>query len=385
MGRSITPYGEFLRRAREAHGDKYTYVESSYRGTTSSVEIICSIHGPFTMHVPNHLQGRGCYPCAVEERGARRKPLGEDEFLRELRRVRGSHIQLRGEYNAAAPTLICTLHDFTFTKPSSVVLLRGQGCPHCLRERRMLSYGSFRERAREIHGDRYSYEGESTYGGFRGSVQVICSQHGPFTAPVRQHLSGGGKCPACGRKPARAATTFQEFTEKARRIHGAKYFYVEGSYVKSSSPVEIICPRHGVFSQIGGKHLLGSGCPSCSRATSSGERAVMQALEERGISYIREKTYAGLRGVGGGALRFDFHLTELDALIEFDGEQHRSPTGFYGAMTEVEMEENLRVLQSNDKIKDEWCGEHGVPLLRITDVGRVSLELIEFIEQLSRV
>lgn len=364
------------------HGERYSYPEENYQGTSKPMEIICNIHGAFSIHLHHHLRGRGCYNCALEQGKAKRKSYGEEEFSNLLREQYGDDLIPVGEYNPGAPTIRCTIHGITFSKPSTMLLDRGQGCPRCSGKKRMLPYEIFLERARAIHGGKYAYGGESTYGGFRGSVNVICPIHGSFTASVKQHLDKGGKCPSCGRGSSRSRTTFQGFVEKARTLHGERYTYVEESYTKSSDPVEIICPEHGCFTQIGGRHLLGQGCPTCCRVASSGERVVMRTLEERGITYTREKTFPGLRGIGGGSLRFDFFLPEYGALIEFDGEQHHAPTGFYGAITKEEQMENLRVLQVNDRIKDEWAITEGYPLLRLTDVGSVPEEMRMFLEQL---
>ena len=41
--------------------------------------------------------------------------------------------------------------------------------------------------------------------------------------------------------------TTEEFIEKARRAHGDKYDYSKVDYVNNSTPVTIICKKHGEF------------------------------------------------------------------------------------------------------------------------------------------
>ena len=55
----------------------------------------------------------------------------------------------------------------------------------------------------------------------------------------------------------------EEFTEKARKIHGDKYNYSNVRYVNNHTKVCIICPIHGEFWQMPKLHLKGSGCPKC--------------------------------------------------------------------------------------------------------------------------
>lgn len=60
---------EFVRRAKNIHGDKYDYGESEYLGAREVLIIRCRIHGEFRQ-IPNyHLSGNGCQKCANENKG----------------------------------------------------------------------------------------------------------------------------------------------------------------------------------------------------------------------------------------------------------------------------------------------------------------------------
>ena len=54
----------FIKKAREVHGDKYNYSKVEYRSVKEKVCIICPKHGEFWQEVDNHLQGHGCPKCA---------------------------------------------------------------------------------------------------------------------------------------------------------------------------------------------------------------------------------------------------------------------------------------------------------------------------------
>jgi len=56
--------------------------------------------------------------------------------------------------------------------------------------------------------------------------------------------------------------TTQEFVERANNIHDNKYSYPE-PYINSRSLIKIICPIHGVFTQLSNNHLMGHGCNEC--------------------------------------------------------------------------------------------------------------------------
>lgn len=54
---------EFIKKAREIHGNKYDYSKTNYNGIKQEVEIICPKHGSF-LQIPNyHLCGHGCPSC----------------------------------------------------------------------------------------------------------------------------------------------------------------------------------------------------------------------------------------------------------------------------------------------------------------------------------
>ena len=55
----------------------------------------------------------------------------------------------------------------------------------------------------------------------------------------------------------------QVFREKSIEKHGEKYDYSQSNYTKSSVKIDIICKKHGLFSQLPLCHMNGSGCKKC--------------------------------------------------------------------------------------------------------------------------
>lgn len=54
---------EFIKKAKEVHGDKYDYSKVNYKGSYVNVCIICPEHGEFWQKPINHTQGCGCPIC----------------------------------------------------------------------------------------------------------------------------------------------------------------------------------------------------------------------------------------------------------------------------------------------------------------------------------
>ena len=57
----------------------------------------------------------------------------------------------------------------------------------------------------------------------------------------------------------------EEFIEQSKKIHNNKYDYSQVEYKNTGIKVKIICPIHGEFYKTPMNHLLGQGCPICSR------------------------------------------------------------------------------------------------------------------------
>jgi len=59
------------------------------------------------------------------------------------------------------------------------------------------------------------------------------------------------------------AYTTEEYILRAKEIHGEKYDYSSVVYTSNKNRVQIICSKHGIFSQVARQHLKGQGCNQC--------------------------------------------------------------------------------------------------------------------------
>lgn len=67
----------------------------------------------------------------------------------------------------------------------------------------------------------------------------------------------------CPRCSKNSEVVFDELLKRVNNIHGPFYSYKEESYKGVSHQMEISCPIHGAFVQIVSNHLAGKGCQSC--------------------------------------------------------------------------------------------------------------------------
>ena len=56
---------DFIKKAKEVHGDTYDYSDTVYTGSKDDVTIRCK-HKTFTMRASRHLCGSGCRKCKRE-------------------------------------------------------------------------------------------------------------------------------------------------------------------------------------------------------------------------------------------------------------------------------------------------------------------------------
>lgn len=118
--------------------------------------------------------------------------------------------------------------------------------------------------------------------------------------------------------------------------------------------------RHGTYS---------CGCLS----KSVGEKKVKTQLELLQIKFEREKTFEGCKNLETDRrLRYDFYLPDYNTCIEYDGFTHFIANGGWNT------EENLAGIQYRDNIKNKFCKDNNIRLVRIpyTDFNKIDTNYI---------
>lgn len=112
-------------------------------------------------------------------------------------------------------------------------------------------------------------------------------------------------------------------------------------------------------------------CPYCANSISKGEQKIKSILEKNNIIFEREKTFETCKSKNNKRLRFDFYLPEYNLVIEYDGKQHTTET-------EVFSHYSFKDLQENDKIKNEWCKNNNITMIRIpfTKYKDINIDLL---------
>lgn len=160
----------------------------------------------------------------------------------------------------------------------------------------------------------------------------------------------------------------------------------EWDYKKNKKSPEEYCPQsnqhvwwlckecgHKWYASINARNgNCKTGCPECSE--SKGEKTIRNWLRYKNITFISQKEFEGLIGLGGGNLSYDFYLPQYNLLIEFQGIQHEKYIkGLHKS------KKDFKKQQEHDKRKKEYALHNKYNFLEIWyyDFDRIEEILLE--------
>lgn len=221
---------EFIELSNIVHNNKYDYSKTVYTGANNKIIVICPDHGEFTHLANEHKNGReGCKTC----------------FSKKLSNA------------------------ISFTQEE------------------------YFGKAKIIHGDRFEYS--SPYNGMHKKISFRCIKHDHECTQIAQtHLASKDPCIKCEAETQSALQTksTEQFVIDAKVVYGDMYDYSLTEYKNSKENILIRCKKHDfVFDVTPNSHLMGQGCPKCSRHASN---KANKWLDSKGIT-IRERRVSGTR------------------------------------------------------------------------------------------
>ena len=125
-------FTDFLKKAKNIHGDTYTYNEKTYISGVERVEIICKTHGVFHQRANAHLKGAGCSKCG-DIRVSEAHRHSKDDFIHRSRQVHGNRYSYEcTEYKLSGEkvAIICRDHGKFMQSPNNHISKKA-GCPAC--------------------------------------------------------------------------------------------------------------------------------------------------------------------------------------------------------------------------------------------------------------
>ena len=185
---------EWINKAKEVYGDKYTYNHTIYNGSSNNIIITCPIHGDVEVNAGHFLRSEcGCKKCKGRGKTT-------EDFVREAKEIHGdkyNYNKVIYKHSKEKVIITCPIHGDFEQIPNSH--LRGKGCPKCginkVKEKKSRTTEQFIIESKKVHGDKYDYS-KVNYTNKENKVTIICPIHGEFEQKAGDHLRGCG-CEKC--------------------------------------------------------------------------------------------------------------------------------------------------------------------------------------------
>jgi hypothetical protein len=116
---------EFVKKAKDVHGDRYNYSKVKYIGNKIKVVISCIKHGDFAQKPNQHLNGNGCPKCA----GVGRTTEDFIDDASEKHDNKYDYSKTAYERYDKPINIMCPIHGEFEQKP--YIHLMGSGCQKC--------------------------------------------------------------------------------------------------------------------------------------------------------------------------------------------------------------------------------------------------------------
>lgn len=355
----------FIERSKKVHGDKYDYSKVEYVNSQTKVCVIChekdengNEHGEFWVTPNNHLRNRKCPKCKLVD--ARNRFIkSTEQFIKDAKEVHGNKYDYsKVEYKGAFNLVKIICPIHGEFEQIPHVHLRGCGCQEC---------GNILKdiKAKRTTFDDFVERANKIHNNkYKYKFKDLKSQHEkviiicPIHGEFEQGIQSHLNGCGCPKCSKYRKKTKEMFIDEARNIHGDKYDYSKVCYKTIKDKITIICPIHGEFEQIPDIHLRGSGCPTCSE--SHLEKDIRIFFDKNNIEYTYQKTFKWL-----GKQRLDFYLPKYNIGIECQGIQHFS----YKENSKLFNKDMYEITVKRDNIKLKKCKENGVKLLYYSDLG----------------
>ena len=174
----------------------------------------------------------------------------------------------------------------------------------------------------------------------------------------------------CGKCFGNKNYTHKEFVDKINIKYGDEYIILD-KYKRMIDYIIVQRTICGHIFSISPHNLLNHdrGCPICKE--SHGEKRIRRFLDKYNIKYIRQYKFDDCKNKR--CLPFDFAIFNNDNilfLVEYDGLQHERPYDRFGG------EKAFIQIKLHDKIKNDYCDDNNIILIRISHSKRHSTEKI---------
>lgn len=337
----------------------------------------CLIHEDIYWNITpsDALLGHGCPKCRNEK--VREKLVkNHEEYVKELFE-KNPNVEVVEKYIDAKTKILhhCLVHgEYWYTTPT--IALQGSGCPKCLKEKiskaNTLTNEEYIQQLKEKNSIIIPLE---PYVNITTPIYHKCLIHDYDWQTTPATVLQGCGCPKCRSEKISVALlkTHEQYVEDLKNTNPD--IIVLEKYVDANTPILHKCLLDGNEWLSSPTNILsGTGCPQCTR--SKGEKNIRNWLDNNNIAYEVQKRFNDCKD--NRSLSFDFYLPNYNLCIEYDGEQHYRPVNF-GGVTDEKANLNFDITVKHDNIKNNYCKNNGISLLRIPYFKNIEEELNNFL------
>lgn len=273
-------------------------------------------------------------------------------------------INIRGRYYALFECPIC--HNIFEYSVYEIVKGSMKQCPSCLEKRTNLIGMHFGRLTVIAKSDKKTKNGQSKW-----ICQCDCENKTIIEVTGSNLKMGRTRSCGCLQREQAKQLNYQNLT--GQRFGKLVVIKDLGSDIKPGSHVWLCKCDCGNTVEVITDLLKNGSTKSCGCIKSYGEFFISSYLRENNIKFILQKTFdTCINPKTNYKLRFDFYLPDYNLCIECDGVQHRKkkPDSLFS-------KEELEEILYRDNIKNQWCEQNNVELLRIPYNGHQNIQEVE--------
>jgi len=299
------------------------------------------------------------------------KKKTHEEYVVELA-VKNPNVEVVEEYIDSRTKILhrCLIHNIYWSAiPCNV--LKGCGCSKCGKDKisneLVKTHSEYVNELRIINPNIIALE---RYINMKTSILHKCLIHDVEWNTTPDVVMQGCGCKKCKSEKLRNQhlKNNEQYLKDLKKVN--LNIAVLDNYIDSKTPIlhKCLVDEHEWYSTPT-NILSGYGCPKCNE--SKGEKQIRLWLNSHNVKYESQKIFDDCRDIK--PLPFDFYLLEYNLCIEYDGIQHFEPIKRFGG------QEYFEYTVQHDNIKNEYCKNNGISLLRIPYFKNVEEELNNFL------
>lgn len=340
---------------------------SDYKNNKTKVlfkHIFCN--NEFLMSPNCFLSGSRCPKCAINHLKT------TEEFKKEVFTLIDLEYEVLGKYKNAKTKIlfkhtICNA-EFLITPDD---FLQGKGCPECAgNKRKTTEY--FKHEVYNLVGNEYEVLGK-----YKNNKTKINMKHNICSTKFKVSPSDflqGQRCPSCQKKIFRLKrqTPFEEVKQYIESFDG--YVLLSITYEVAREKLQIKCPLRHIYKASLNSFKNGNRCPKCNE--SKGEKRISNLLNIHNVIHSPQYKFKDCKDKR--PLPFDQAIFDdygnLYCLIEYDGLFHFEPARF--SKNKNKNIKKFKKVQLHDSIKNTYCEENNIKLVRIPYWDKDNIEKI---------